>query len=163
MKIYLTIAIISSLLLGNIITLKGQSYSVNHSTLSTGGSFKKDGSNMVNSTVGEPFISKPDNRFKAVSAGFQALHTYLIVTSTIDSDSQIDVHIFPNPFRNEIFITSDKKFSSIRIVDLRGNVVINVNPVSYPISNLDQLVPGYYILIGRLENKEYNLGKLIKI
>jgi hypothetical protein len=141
----------------------GQGYTVNHSTISSGGAFKKINASKINSTLGESLISKPVNNLKLVSAGFQALHPITIVTSIRTTNEEYTVRIFPNPFYNYLYITSEKKFTTLRLTDIKGNTVFQTDQISYPITNLDFISPGIYILSGKEGIKEFILGKLIKI
>lgn len=95
--------------------------------------------------------------------GFE-LWRYSPVVSGISNNSNLaKINIYPNPTNGQFFIEmGDKKFTTIRVYNLLGNLVYQTNIVDNKIQiNLD-LPDGNYILKGNNEH-EFSEAKLLYI
>ena len=83
--------------------------------------------------------------------------------SVEDYSDNSNVKVYPNPSEGILNIVSDKEFSNVKIVNILGQVVynVNVNADKYSCST-SEMVPGLYILQLQTENGLINRKITIK-
>ena len=81
-----------------------------------------------------------------------------ITENTLNSSSIV----YPNPFENEIRIQSEMEISVVRLMDLSGKTVLEVNGEIDHIFGLDNLETGIYLLGIHYKNGLFETRKLIK-
>lgn len=78
----------------------------------------------------------------------------------ISNENQLDVVVGPNPFSNEIKVTSTQNIHAIEVIDVTGKVCFSSNPNSSTYSfKLDNVNNGVYFI--RVNNGEQTISKRI--
>jgi type IX secretion system substrate protein len=89
-----------------------------------------------------------------------------IVINNIPELRDMGVLVYPNPFKNEINILSDKKYEKLELIDFKGQTIIEIDDQSLlntPIKlNVSEIPAGVYII--KFHFKDFTgQGKLIKL
>ena len=76
---------------------------------------------------------------------------------------QKNIAVAPNPFTNEIKISTDQNILSYQIIDLLGKTILKTNNKNAFDKNLFTIDAGTYILNLELENGQSSNHKIIKL
>lgn len=82
--------------------------------------------------------------------------------STLDLKNESTSAIYPNPFEHSITIQTEMEIERLRLLDLRGNLLKEINEEVYQINDLELLPEGMYILNVNYKNGLSENRKLIK-
>ncbi|MES2381055.1 MAG: T9SS type A sorting domain-containing protein [Bacteroidota bacterium] len=97
--------------------------------------------------------------YRLKQVDFDGKFTYSDIVK-VSNDNQLDVVVGPNPFSNEIKVTSNQNISAIEVIDVTGKVCFSSNPNSLNYSfKLDNMNNGVYFI--RVNNGEQTISKRI--
>ncbi|HEX2396052.1 MAG TPA: LamG-like jellyroll fold domain-containing protein, partial [Bacteroidales bacterium] len=84
---------------------------------------------------------------------------------TISADADYGLKIYPNPFRDEINISSDKLISSIEVYNLIGNKIYEKRSLNTTSFRIEKLGDSYSLFVIKIyfEDGHYQTVKLMKI
>lgn len=87
-----------------------------------------------------------------------------VIKSIVNCDSEEELKVGPNPFREVLVINASHKLTRISIVDITGRTLVNNEANANTSLELDtkDLAPGHYYLIIKCENGRRYTKKLIK-
>ena len=132
--------------------------------ISTSGRTHSAGSLIISQTVGETVTTTISNGV-TVTQGFH--QNELMATAINEQNEAIEVNVYPNPFVQQLTITSQKELSSLQVFDISGAVVHNAIVYSgQTIFELDlsRLSTGQYLLrVQAKDNKKSSTYSLIKL
>jgi hypothetical protein len=77
-----------------------------------------------------------------------------------ESDAN-NVHVFPNPANEFLFISGTSELESVRIFDLNGKLVLSDEMIGNK-CNISSLNQGAYIVITELQSGEVQRHRIIK-
>lgn len=90
---------------------------------------------------------------------FDGQFTYADIVK-VSNNNQLDVIIGPNPFNNEIKVTSNQNIYAVEVIDMTGKVCFSSNPNSFNYSfKLDNMNNGIYFI--RVNNGEQTISRRI--
>ncbi len=100
-----------------------------------------------------------DAYYRLKQVDFDGKFTYSDIVK-VSNDNQLDVVVGPNPFSNEIKVTSNQNIYAIEVIDMTGKVCFSSNPNSLNYSfKLDNMNNGVYFI--RVNNGEQTISKRI--
>jgi len=162
LKIY--ISILAAILFGiHTVPLRAQPIAPNSKVISAGGSSIQTGQTIVNSTLGESFISSKSINNQYVGHGFQTTHLPVLTTSIHTESANLELRVYPNPFSHEIFLEGDFSPDHLILLNLQGQQVGYVKSPGNSVSSWGHLPPGTYILQGIYNGNLFYIGKILKI
>ncbi len=99
------------------------------------------------------FICADDFEIPSVQAQLDALgYSETLVSddcnlSVADIANSVKTQVFPNPFLNQIFITSDAPLEYIHVYDMNGQQILNIYASGFDaVIDVSELASGFYIL-----------------
>jgi len=75
-----------------------------------------------------------------------------------------DIHIYPNPFRNELYVKSDNEMSKVIVRNVVGQIIKVANVTSMEATiNLNEIATGNYFVTIKLVNGNTVTQKMVKL
>lgn len=94
--------------------------------------------------------------FNMPSLNYQLTANFILGTGIADHKEEF-IKVYPNPSRNNLYISSPEMISFVRLTDLSGRVVYTSNKQNNELTiNTGDLDDGFYILQIHLEDRIYN-------
>ncbi len=93
-----------------------------------------------------------------------AINVYGSIPTSFDEENEPNLNVYPNPFKNTIYIDNVSGISRVTLVNMVGQVIANLNTkgeqsVALPTGRLTK---GVYLLVIQKYNGERQVERLVK-
>lgn len=118
--------------------------SLDRQLIGAGGLVADNGSLNIESSIGEGLVGDLSNSSIELNQGFQQSSD--LITSLNEKLSG-EFSVFPNPFSNHLTIQTDLDVSAIRLFDMKGALITEMNYANHQMVDLSHITPGLYQLV----------------
>jgi hypothetical protein len=123
---------------------------------------------LKNSILSEALVLLDGDHHKFIIADtYAALPFKITFEDIISSSRNINrnpaISIYPNPVFDKLFINGLPEGNEVEILDIHGNQVNNSHTLTEGMINVDQLIPGIYILNTKSKEGQYIVKRFVKI
>lgn len=137
--------------------------------IATSGSYTNNGTIGLSTTVGEPVTATLSVSGTTLTQGFQQPH-YDVISSVLENtNSNLQISVYPNPTENNIYIdisSEQGEEAQLTVTDVLGKLLLNQNLVFNESNsvNLNHLASGqYFFRITDIQGKLLSTHKIQKV